>query len=82
MASGADIVEDDQAVLCEGECGKAGNAICSMVREERPIYTSCCSIAIVTLYSFNSPHLALRHSSPAFALPACPAASSSAYAAQ
>lgn len=52
MASGADIVEDDQAVLCEGECGKAGNVICSMVREERPIYTSCCSIVIVTLYSF------------------------------
>lgn len=46
MASGADIGEDDQAVLCDSECGKAGNAICSMVWEERPIYTSCCSIVL------------------------------------
>lgn len=74
MASGADIVEDDQAILCEGECGKAGNVICSTVREERPIYIHqllqyCNSDALF----FYSPHLPLRHSSPAFALPACPA---------
>lgn len=43
MASGADIGEDDQAVLCDGECGKAGNAICSMVRR-KGLYTPAAAV--------------------------------------
>lgn len=39
MASGADIIQDDQTVFCDSgsECGKTGIAICSMDRGERPI---------------------------------------------
>lgn len=37
MASGADIVEYDSGGFCDSEYGKAGNAICSMDRGERPI---------------------------------------------